>query len=412
MVNPYANVNWGNCEEVVSVSHQHLSHSMTGSFTPQRIFNDIYDTGVRHFAISRYRPAIPTWPFDYQNNSFVYVANPFNSELPLEQLKQEYAFTVAMPNDVIGAPNAEHIYPLIYINNVAKRWNGIHINAMGSLYESSTTPKPDVGYKDSGLDIGYTEAIDNMLNNLLYSDGGGIIINHMQFTEEHRKFVYDVPRFIMDCLDYDPRVLGTDIIESGNQGRIDANREWIDRILQTGRRCWIFCQDDWLTVDKKIGRGRNVLLIPQGLTRQEKERACLKAYRDGSFYSRFGNSNLKLGNVSYNNGVYSVSAPNADGIRIVVDGVGTEYTGSAASQNIPTNTVYVRAEAWINKDEDPDWVYRDTDIYKDILFTNPIMINPVSHSYEPAYDKTIGPEPEPDPDLDPRVIKRPWLLWN
>lgn len=409
MINPYAGVNWGSCEEIVSVSHQHLSHSMTGTYTPQKIFNDIYATGVRHFAISRYRPGIPTWPFDYDNNTFVYVANPFGSELPLEQLKQEYAFTVTMPNDVIGAPNAEHIYPLLYVNNVTKRWNGVHINAMGSLFESSTVPKPDTGYKDSGLDIGYTEAIDGMLNNLLYPEGGGVIINHMQFTEEHRKFNYDVPRFIADCLDYDPRVLGTDMIESGNQGRIEANRAWIDRILMTGRRCWIFCQDDWLTVEKRIGRGRNVLLIQPGLSRTEKQRACLKAYRDGAFYSRFGNSALQLGSVSYTGGVYSISAPNADGIRIVVDGVSTNYSGSTASQAIPADAVYVRAEAWIDKDDDPDWIYKESDIYKDILFTNPIMVNPVTYPYDPAYDKTT-PEPEPDPD--PETTKRRWLLWS
>lgn len=409
MLNPYAEVNWGSCEEVVSVSHQHLSHSMTGSLTPQAIHDKLYATGVRHFAISRYRPSIPCWPFDYEHNQYVYVANPFDSTMPIEELKQEYAFTVQTQPDVIGAPNAEHIDPLIYLNNVSKRWNSIHINAIGSLLESGTVPDPDAGYKNAGLLIGYTEAIDNMLENLLYPEGGGVIINHMNFTDNHKHFVYDVVRFVMDCLDYDPRVLGTDIMEGGNQGNVAVNRERIDRILLTGRRCWIFCQDDWLTAAKLIGRGRNVLLIPPGLSRTEKERACLKAYRDGSFYSRFGNSPLRLGSVSYSGGVYSISAPNADGIRIIVDGEATEYSGSTASQSIPVDAVYVRAEAWIDKDEDPDWIYRETDIYKDILFTNPIMINPVTYPYDPAYDKTT---PDPDPDPDPDTTKRRWLLWS
>lgn len=402
VVNPYADVSWGSCEEMVSISHQHLSHSMTGTYTPQKTIDDIYATGVRHFAVSRYRPSIPTWPFDYDNNQFVYVANPLDSELPLEQLRQDYAFPVAIPSDVVGAPNAEHIYPVLYVNNVPNRWSSVHINAIGSLYESGTVPKSGSGYQNSGLDMGYTEAIDGMLNNLLYPDGGGVIINHMNYTDDNKHFTFDIVRFVMDCLDYDSRVLGTDMIEGGNQERIEVNRARIDRVLTTGRRCWIFCQDDWLTVAKKVSRGRNVLLIPSGLSRTEKQWACLKAYRVGAFYSRFANSALQLGSVSYSNGVYSISAPNADGIRIVVDGVGTEYAGSSASQSIPADAVYVRAEAWIDRDADPDWIYRDSDIYKDILFTNPIMVNPVTHPYAPAYDRTS----------EATASNRRWLLWS
>ena len=404
MINPYADTNWITCKRIVGVTHQHLSHSMTG-FTPQSAYDDIYSTGVKLFAISRYRPSITTYPFDYDNGTFVYVANPFTSTDDINTLKQEYSFTVNMASDVIGILNAEQVYPYIYINGVQKKWNNIHINSLGSTYESGTVPNPDTGYKSGvGLNMSYEDAYDNILANLQYSDGGGIIVNHMNWTDETRSVDYDIVRFVMDSLDYDERVLGTDMVEGGHQYSIAPNTERIDTILSTGRRCWIFCQGDW-----NRQYGRNVLLLPSNfdnLTKAEQEHECLKAYRNGSFYSRLSNTNLDITSLSYENGVYSISVANADKIVITVDGVATEYNGTTASQTISSSAVYVRAMAYVGLSGEPN---EDGDQYDDILFTNPIMVNPVTHTYDPAYAPSSNPDPEP---YDPQPSRFSLLYWG
>lgn len=370
MINPYSGINLGTVERIQSVSHQHLSHS-SDELTKSN-FNTIYGTGVRHFAISRYRPSLITYPFDYTNGSFVYVNNPFESTDSPETLKENYSCTVDIENDVIGSPNAEHLYPLLLWNGSWNKWNGIHINGLGSTFESGLIPVEGTGYGNEGLDIPYSQAIDAILGELQFSDGGGVIINHPYWTNNNKHFDFDVTRFIEDCLDHDQRVLGTDIISGGKQTALEYQTGVIDSILKTGRRCWIFCQGDW-----NLTRGRNELLIPSGLSGlsgTEKEHACLKAYRDGAFFGRYGNSNLSITSIGYSDNTFTMSADNADGIAVIVDGVKTDYNSDSVSVFVPSTAKYVRAYAYISRDDDPGWVYDNDDVYKDIVFTNPIMI--------------------------------------
>ena len=176
------------------------------------------------------------------------------------------------------------------------------------------------------------------------------------------------------------------MIEDGSQASIAYNSELIDNILNTGRRCWIFCQDDWYAASELVPRGRNELLIPSGLSRTEQAYECMKAYRNGAFFSRYGNSNLSITAISYSNGTFSMTADNADGIKVTIDGTTTDYSGTSVSVSVPSGAKYVRAMAYTNRDSDPDWIYRDGDTYKDIVFTNPIMINERTYPYHPAYD--------------------------
>ena len=379
MINPYSDVDLNVTERIQSISHQHLSH--TSDALTQSTFDSIYATGVRHFAISRYRPSLITYPFDYTNNTFVYVNNPFGSTDDIDTLKANYSCTVNTENDVVGSPNAEHVYPLLYFNDAWNKWSSVHINGIGSTFESGLVPDPNDGYGNSGVETPYSNAITSILNHLQFADSGGVIINHPYWTNNNKHFDFDISRFIKDCLDYDSRVLGTDIILDGRQNALEYESNLIDNILSTGRRCWIFCQGDW-----NLKRGRNELLIPSGLSRTEKEHACLKAYRDGAFFGRFGNSNLSITSVGYANNTFTMTAANADGINVVIDGVETEHIGNSVSVSVPNTAKYVRAYAYIDRDDDPDWEYGETDIYKDIVFTNPIMINPVEYSYTPAYD--------------------------
>lgn len=382
MFNPYANVDWNIYRRIASVSHQHLSHN--GTLT-QSTFNEIYDSGVKHFAISRYRPSIVTYPFDYTNNKFNFVANPFDSSENLSEIIQNYTVEVNTPNDVIGSPNAEHIYSYLWFNNEWNKWSNVHMNGLGSLYQSGLEPNPT--WNNSGSNIRYTKLIDNILQNLQFYDGGGVIINHPCWTNDNKHFDFNVEKFIKDCLDYDNRVLGFDIIEAGSQVRSEYDLTLFDNILTTGRRCFTFGIGDW---DRK--RGRNIILAEPQASRTAYEHEILRAYRQGRFYVKYANTELMFGNISYDANTDSVDciAYNCDKLDMVVDGNVSTVTGnnailtwhlSDASQN-----GYIRFVGYKNRDNDPDWDYRETDVYKDIIYSQAIQFYVNEYRYNPSYD--------------------------
>lgn len=377
MINPYAGVDLNDIERVLSVSHQHLSHASQS--LAQSAFDTIYATGVRHFPVVQYRPSLVS-PYDYDDNELKYTLKTYDSNATIAEIKADYQSVVEIPTDTICSPNAEHIYPLLFIDGSWYKWTNVHINGVGSEYESGLT-RVDDSFSNAGLLCPYSEGITSILSELKYSDSGGIIINHPNYTINNTHKAFDMTRFICDCLDFDPRVLGTDILEGGKQTALSLNGAIIDNILLTGRRCWIFCQGDWIKT-----RGRLELLIPDGLTRAEKDHACLKAYRDGNFFSRYANSDLSITSIGFSNGTFTMTASNADGIKVTIDGQTTDYSSTSVSVNVSDSAKYVRAMAYINRDSDPDWTYDEDDVYKDVVFTNPIMINEVDYPYKPAYD--------------------------
>ena len=90
LTNPYENVNWERVEHIKSMSHMHL--------TNQASFESAVKDGYRHFAISNYIPAKPTYPLtDYFKN---------------------------VPDNILGCPNSEKAY---HLNS------GVHYCALGSF---------------------------------------------------------------------------------------------------------------------------------------------------------------------------------------------------------------------------------------------------------------------------------------
>lgn len=391
MINPYVGVDWQADDRILSVSHQHLSSAPA----TQSSFDAIYGTGVRHFAISRYRPSIITYPV--VDGMLAYVANPGTSTEDLETIREMYTVNVAVPEDVIASPNAEHLNPKIYLDRTWYKWTSIHLNSIGSLHETGLTPSPDDGYHN--VDCGDTcfGFIDSVVQKLQYADGGGVIINHPKWSLDSQHKSFDLTRQIMDCLDYDPNhVLGIDILSSGTQADYIHQSALWDEILMTGRRCWGFAQGDW---DKY--RGRNELIVP-ALTEHE----CLKAYRSGNFVARYTNSALRITDVSFDGTTYTVTAENASRIVVIVDGVETEFIGNTASIPIPQNSVYVRSVAYLDMDENPLETNLADDLWKDLCITQPIMINPVEHQFDPMYIESDAPE------ISTPVWKRRRWLWG
>lgn len=313
MINPYENIDFNNSFKILSTSHVHC--------VSQEKFDLLYQSGLEHFALSNYYPSKPYYPLT------------------------EY-FTV--PSDVIDTPNAEHHD--MFIDGV--RIGSLHVNSLGSTFVSN----PD-GVKGQGVLEDWKTAFDKMLEQLLYEDGGGITINHPTWSNTFGHI--NINNFVYDLLDYDHRVLGIEIFnESCNTNEARPNTGWAldlwDRILNTGRKCWGFAVPDHAV------NGRNVLL-----TRSRDEHTCLKAYRDGAFYCKIGQSDLEFTNIKLVDNVLNVETNNATSICVVINGSKSTHNGSFCSVNIPQSARYVRVEAHTSDDS---------------LFSNPVILK----EYDPA----------------------------
>lgn len=307
MINPYADVDFASCVSVISVSHAHA--------TSDGPFMRLYNGGCRHMALSNYRPSQPYYPLPYGGITTV-------------------------PADAIACPNAEHF-----------GWiQDAHFNGLGSTFAS--------GSSSGGWTApNWKYAFDKILEGLLYSDAGGITINHPKWT--NRNGINLSAALAEKMLDYDERVLGVEAMASNS--RSDARGEdtadcryfW-DEILMTGRRCWGFAvPDHGAEAQASYGltgeewTGQNVLLLPSGspTTGETANHACLKAYRDGRFFCRVEQGTLAFTGIALDGNRLTVSTNKGTAIRVIEDGVAHEYTGSSAVHTVGGDITYCRIEA-------------------------------------------------------------------
>lgn len=298
--NPYEGVDWENAWRVPSATHMHLVNQ-SGLMNAHRY-------GIRHFPISNYYPSAPYdastrlsdfrlrqwWPAMRDGsrveppinwNDIVNwrdeLAAPYNSQVPFEETEPTYS---AIPDDALLSHNAEHHG---FSNSQA------HICSPGSSFASGTFDvHNNFQLNGHGFPVGFggpwQTAFEGMIDGLDYPDGGGITINHptwfSKFTDEQ----------VVEMLDFDDRVLGIEIYNDYSRKRDwHQNSDYVapdepeqgfsvrlwDRILLTGRRCWGFCVPDH-SAGNGNWQGRCMLVV-----REHTEHACLKAYRDGSFYA-------------------------------------------------------------------------------------------------------------------------------
>lgn len=321
MINPYQNINWGTVNKVQSCSHEHCESQ--AQFTTL-----MQSSGLYHVCVSNYYPSEPLYPIPYTSD-----------------------------NQFIASPNAEH--HTLSIKNILK--GRLHINGLGSFFGSgSPRGESPVGCNYANV----SDIIPQIIDDLQYDDGGGVTINHPFWSGLTAKDIIDI-------LDVDDRVLGLEIFNSYKEHYTDnvldesmvGNIALWDSVLSTGRRCWGFCVADHQGQITPTWEGRNILLVDEAT-----EHKCLQAYRKGAFYGQIKNSNLAFTNITFSNGTFAVNTVNADTIKVVIDGVATEYNGNSASVSVPNNVTYVRAEG---HSED------------DIVFTNPIILKeyvPKTHS--------------------------------
>ena len=254
---------------------------------------------IEFLTLSNYYPSAPWYPLSKMtenywrvHHDFPVVVNgrrmegPFDwnaivgkwiGELPAE-MQRQYPFKEGkklfrrLPDGVLEAPNAEHH---AFLMENGRNHGYLHMNSPGSLFASGTFDQNQKSRFQTGTRGGYhfgsgefwKTAVDRMIAGLMFPDGGGVTINHPSWSGHGRSLV-------LKLLDYDPRVLGIEVLEAG----VNSEAYW-DWVLSTGRQCFGFFVPDHKIRPKNGVFGVNVLLVPE-----RSAEACLRAYREGDFY--------------------------------------------------------------------------------------------------------------------------------
>ena len=364
---PYSNVDWDSAIQIYTTTHGHV--------TSQSMLNKFLERDYEFLTISNYYPSAPYYPMSKMTRNYYRVHHdhpvmyrgeltdgPFDWNAILkpwvdtleEKFRSQYPFEeggplfTEYPADIMQAPNAEHHS---FSDTPA------HICAPGSLYASGTFDARDFfktkthGYH-FGVGLPWRTGFDNMLNALLYEDGGGVTINHPAWS--HLK-----QEQMLEMLDYDPRVLGIEVFNDSSELMTQTgwSEHYWDHALGTGRQCFGFFVPDWHK------EGVNVLLIPE-----RNAHECLKAYRQGNWYGALkGGGILRFRSIRFDGKTLTAKTDKTAKFQIIAKtGVVFEQTAEEISFTL-TNAdcekyVYLRLKAYA------------TDDSGEILFSQPIRI--------------------------------------
>ena len=304
---PYQGIDWATAHQIRGTTHVHC--------TNQADLDEILKR-IEFLTLSNYYPSAPWYPLAKMtenywrvHHDFPVIVNgrrvegPFDwnkivgkwiKELPPE-LQKQYPFKEGskifrpLPDGVLEAPNAEH-HAFLLANG--RNHGHLHMNSPGSMFASGTFDQGQRNRFQTGTRGGYhfgsgevwKTAIDRMIAGFIYSDGGGVTINHPVWSSYDRNL-------ILKILDHDPRVLGMEVIEGGG---VNGEAYW-DWVLATGRQCFGFFVPDHSIRQKSGTFGVNVLVTPE-----RTAHACLKAYRDGNFYgAKRGLNELKFTRIAF-----------------------------------------------------------------------------------------------------------------
>ena len=304
---PYKDVDWATAHQIRGTTHMHCK-------TQAEL--DIILKRIEFLTISNYYPSAPWWPLSKMTENYYRVHHdfpvmvngkrvkgPFNwneivgkwiKDLPAE-LQAEYPFKEGaplfkpLPEGILEAPNAEHH---AFRRDGGRSAGNLHMNAPGSSFSSGTFDQWQKRRFQTGVRGGYNfgsgehwkAAIDHMIEGLIFPEGGGVTVNHPKWSAYGRDFMLEI-------LDYDPRVLGIEVIEGGC-GNSETYWDWV---LSTGRQCFGFFVPDHSINLKSGSFGVNVLLTPERTVQ-----ACLRAYREGNFYgAKRGLNELKFKRIAF-----------------------------------------------------------------------------------------------------------------
>ena len=287
---PYSGIDWSSAHQIKTTSHVHCTSQEDLDILIKREFGLL--------TLSNYYPSAPWCPLSKMTDGYYRLhhdfpavvagrrtAGPFDwnaivaqwaDKLPPEQtarlpFREGGPLFRPLPEDVMEAPNAEHHQ---FLTEDGKYIDRLHMNALGSAFASGTFDLRDkfktwsVGKYAPGTGEFWKTAVNRMIAGLVHPDGGGVTVNHPTWTSVNRNF-------LLELLDYDPRVLGIEVIEGA---ATNSERHW-DWVLASGRQCFGFFVPDHSIRRADGSFGVNVLVTPE-----KSVRSCLKAYREGNFY--------------------------------------------------------------------------------------------------------------------------------
>ena len=372
---PYSGLDWTKVQRVKTTSHGHC--------TGQKMLDAYLKRGFGLLTMSNYYPSAPYVPaakmtvgyYRMHHEHPVMVKGkrtegPFDWNKIIEGWKGQLDEKAAkgyplreggklfkpLPEGVMEAPNAEH--HSFKLEN-GKSAGSLHMCAPGSAFASGTFDAHDV-YKthSHGYNFGSGEfwgtAIDRMIAGMIYPDGGGVTINHPTWTKLDRELMLKI-------LDWDPRVLGIEVIEDSGH---NSESYW-DWALSTGRQCFGLFVPDWHVYNKVFGV--NVLCVHAKTVHD-----CLRAYREGNFYGALnGLDELAFTRISFDGKrVTAVTDKPARFEVITARGVVKEAKGTEVTWDVVPNgssvgprvDVFARVKAY------------STDGSDEVLFSQPFML--------------------------------------
>lgn len=319
IANPYAGIDWKNQIRLQGATHMHCP--------TDELFQNALAEGLDFATFSNYYPSLPCCPaasmrkntarmklpyyvqngklvkqeLDYRKFFLDHGATP-PADLPEEEGGQLFS---NVPPDLLEAPNAEHHYftdTSVYL----------HVTAPGSTFVSGRPRfKNDILAQEGirlGVGMPWREGFSAILDSLVTPDGGGIIVNHPQWS-------HHPVDFLCEMLDYDERVLGLEVVNTDCSATYTSGAEpqW-DAVLSTGRQCWGFCTPDHY--NGKEWRGRSILL-PEERTVE----SCLRAYRQGRFYGAIRGQGLSFERIEFDGKTLRVRC-DKEAIMLLISSVG------------------------------------------------------------------------------------------
>lgn len=337
---PYAGIDWSKVIQINGTTHMHQHAD---------VLDTVKEHNIEFLTLSNYYPSMPApalkdmtspkglptsdWPVMVNGKR---VAGPFDWNKIVSQWEEEipeadrkawppYPFRSpsrqfnpkSLPTGLLEGPNAEHHGFKLKNGRSAGR---LHLCAPGSAFASGTF---DARNRKRTVSHGYCSgsgefwgtAIDRMIAKLIVPDGGGVTINHPTWTHIDKSL-------LLELLDWDPRVLGLEVFESGR----NSENYW-DWVLATGRQCFGFFVPDHGMRNKDFG----VCVL---LVQERTVEACLRAYRSGNFYgSAHGLGELRFTSIRFDGTTVRAETDKparlevitARGVRKTVEGRSVEW---------------------------------------------------------------------------------------
>jgi hypothetical protein len=282
---------------------RHVGDTHTHTWT-QAGFDGYYALGLRAFSLTNYFPSEPTCPLD------AFFIDPGGTIcIPASEVHSMTGGTSPFFTDTT------------------------HFVALGSMLDTG-----------DGADAPWQDVAEDILEQLAWPDGGGIVIAHPLWS-------FLDAEAIGEFLDFDPRVLGIEAFnyfvqtnpDYAPDRRASAIPLW-DEILTAGRRCLGFFVTDHKHTPGS--QGFSVLLLP-AFTAE----AAARAYRRGEFYGALHGTGLVLEQLTPvrspegQRGV-RVITDSADELRLICNGAVVDtIAGATGTLTVPDDAVYGRVEA-------------------------------------------------------------------